>query len=77
VSAAKLVARRIGEGKLHDHFSARELYKKGWSGISSHQEAEKALRVLEETGYVHSYEAISEGRTTTRYQINPLLGRPV
>lgn len=72
VNAAKMVSRRIADGKLHDRFSARELYKKNWSGVTTHADAESALRVLEDAGWVSSYEAISEGRTTIRYQINPL-----
>ncbi|WP_342616575.1 YfjI family protein [Rhodoferax sp. GW822-FHT02A01] len=72
VSAAKMVSRRIASGKLHDHFSARELYKKGWAGITSHADAENALRILEDAGWVVSYDAITDGRPTIRYQINPL-----
>jgi hypothetical protein len=75
VTAAKLVTRRIAGGKLHDRFSARELYKKGWSGLTTYTEAENALRILEDAGWVSSYDAISEGRPTIRYLINPLARR--
>jgi len=75
VTAAKMVTRRIADGKLHDRFSARELYKKGWSGLTTFTEAENTLRILEDAGWVSSYEAISEGRPTIRYLINPLARR--
>jgi hypothetical protein len=68
-----MVGRRIAEGKLADGFTARDVYKKGWSGISSHSEAEGALRILEDFDWVRGYEAFDQpGRPTVRYQINPL-----
>jgi hypothetical protein len=72
VNAAKMVARRIAEGKLTDHFTARDVYKKGWTGISTNAEAENALGILEDFGWVNGYDTYEQpGRPTVRYQINP------
>lgn len=73
VNAAKMLSRRIAEGKLVDGFTARDVYKKDWTGISSHSQAENALAILEDTGWVRRYEMFEHlGRPTVRYQINPL-----
>lgn len=73
VNAAKLIARRLAEGKLSDGFTARDVYKKGWTGVQTHSQAENALGILEDFGYVRSYEVPEmPGRPTTRYLINPL-----
>lgn len=78
VNAAKMVGRRISEGKLLNGFTARDVYKKGWTGISTHSEAESALCILEEFDWIRGYEAFDQpGRPTVRYQINPLAGKSV
>ena len=74
INAAKTLSRRIAEGKLLDGFKVRDVYKKGWSGLTTGAEAENALNVLEEFGYVRGQENTDEvGRPTVRYQINPKL----
>ncbi len=74
VNTAKTLARHIGKGKLQDHFSIRDVHRKGWTGLKTATEAEAALAVLEEHGFVRSYEAIeTTGRPTVRYQISPKL----
>lgn len=74
VNTAKALVRHIGNGKLQDHFTVRDVHRKGWTGLKTAAEAEAALAVLEEHGYVRSYEAIeTTGRPTIRYQINPKL----
>ncbi|WBY02760.1 YfjI family protein [Ramlibacter tataouinensis] len=72
VTTARSISRRIRQGKLSDWFTARDVYKKGWGDVRSTAEAEVALAVLEEFGWVRSFD-ISEqpGRPTTRYLINP------
>lgn len=72
MDAAALLARRIAAGKLADHFTTRDVWKKGWSGLSTPQQAETALGILEEFGHVVGIETEGEtGRPTTRYTINP------
>ena len=72
VNTAKALARHIAKGKLPDHFSVRDVHRKGWGGLKTAAEAETALAVLEDHGHVRSYEASEgTGRPTIRYQINP------
>lgn len=72
VNTAKMLARRISEGKLPNGFTARDVYKKGWSGIKTTSDAEAALSILEENYWVQGFEAVTEiGRPTMRFNINP------
>lgn len=76
INTAKTLGRRIAEGKLEDHFTARDVWKKGWAGIKSTADAEAALSILEDYGWLQSYEVADQpGRPTTRYVVNPLTGR--
>lgn len=78
VGTAAMLARRIGEGKLANGFSARDVFRKGWRGIKSSLEAEGALSILEENGWIVGVEQFDPkgGRPTTRYYINPKARRP-
>ncbi|GAO22268.1 hypothetical protein ALISP_2088 [Alicycliphilus sp. B1] len=72
ISTAKMLARRIADGKLSDGFTARDVARKGWAGIKTTADAETALAILEEHGWIVGMEDANEGgRPTTRYHINP------
>jgi len=72
VTTARMVSRRLAEGKLADGFTVRELVRKQWSGVTTAIQAEAALGILEENGYVKSLDGINPtGRPTVRYYINP------
>ena len=72
MDVAALLARRIAAGKLADQFTARDVVRKGWSGLSNTAQADTALGILEEFGHVVGIEIEGEtGRPTTRYTINP------
>jgi len=76
VSAAQTLSNRLKAGKLDDGFTARDVYVKGWTALGSAREAEAALATLEEFGYVRAVDdSDREGRPTTRYRINPGIGR--
>jgi len=71
-SAAKMVARRIADGKLSHGFTARDVARKGWAGIKTTADAETALSILEEHGWIVGIDDLGEGgRPTVRYTINP------
>lgn len=71
-STAKMVGRRIAEAKLEDGFTVRDLVRKQWSGCTTTLQAESALAVLEEHGWITGVETEPPtGRPTTRYLINP------
>lgn len=79
VTNAKLIGRRLVDGKLPDDgFTARDVWKKGWTGISSSGRAELALSILEEHSWVVSSEIDDQaGRPTRRYYTNPRIRRMV
>jgi hypothetical protein len=72
VTTARMLSRRLTEGKLDDGFTVRDLVRKQWSGITTALQAEAALAILEENGHVQSQDGINTmGRPTVRYYINP------
>ena len=77
VTAAKLLGRRIADGKLAGGFTARDVKRKQWSGLVTTSDVETALAILEENHWVIGieYEGENGGRPTTRYQINPQILR--
>ena len=72
VGSAQTLAKRIVDGKLTDHFTARDVHRKNWSRLRSMREVEAALALLEEFGHIRGFEQNDGlGRPTTRYAINP------
>jgi hypothetical protein len=75
VTTASMVGRRLIEGKLEDGFTARDVWKKGWAGIVNSSQAESALAILEQHGWLVGADVEDQpGRPTTRYYINPRIG---
>ncbi|AVP57103.1 YfjI family protein [Pulveribacter suum] len=73
INTAKMLSRRLSEGKLAQGFTARDVWKKGWSGIKSTADAEAALAILEEAGWIVGLDDTPPegGRPTMRYYVNP------
>lgn len=70
--AARMLGRRIQEGKLANGFTVRDVTRKGWGAFKTTADVEGALDILEDHHWVVSYEDAPEtGRPTTRYAINP------
>ena len=62
--------------KLHEGFTARDVVRKGWTGLKTTLQAESALAVLEEHGWVVGADTTENiGRPTTKYYINPHIHR--
>lgn len=71
-TTAKMLSRRIADGKLEGGFTARDVVRKNWAGIKTTADAETALAILEEHAWIVGIEDANEGgRPTTRYHINP------
>lgn len=71
-STAKMLAKRLAQGKLANGFTARDVMRKGWTGIKTSADAEAALAILEDHSWLISLDDQPEsGRTTTRYTLNP------
>jgi Protein of unknown function (DUF3987) len=52
LQAARTIAERIKKGDVASGDSVRELYRKGWSGFSSHRRVMAALLVLQEANWL-------------------------
>ena len=76
VTTARTLGRRLAEGKLDSGFTVRDVVRKAWTGMSTTMHAESALCILEENGWVLSYETDNAtGRPTTKYSVNPHIAR--
>ena len=73
IVAANLLAKKIKPGRLPNPFTARDVYNNGWSGLSSPEDVEKAVEILEEAFWVKSEKINTGGRPKFQYRINPKL----
>lgn len=72
VTAARTLCRKIADGKVIDLFTARDVARKCWSGLTAGQTVDHALNLLEEFGWIAAIDVQDgTGRPTTRYAINP------
>jgi hypothetical protein len=74
VTAAAALAERILAGDVRDGFSLRDVYNRGWSRLSTSQEATMAANMLEDLGWLRTVEEHTKGRNKKSYLINPLIG---
>ena len=79
---ARRLAERIRGGEVSGPMTAREVARKGWSGLDKHEDVSVALGLLEEKGWVYEIEvARSVGRATddglSRQPSSPGGGREV
>ena len=52
LAAARSLAERIEDGEIVSGMTVREIYRKGWKGLSSFECADQALRVLEDAHWL-------------------------
>lgn len=74
-TAARSLSRRLAAGKLPDGFTARDMQRKGWTGLDTTPLVDQALSVLEDHGHIagQDYQHPAGGPQTIRYSINPAL----
>lgn len=73
-SAALALSKRLANGwrRKEGFFALRDLYRNGWTGLTSPDEARAAIRILEDYGWVRKEAcASSTGRPSELYAINP------
>lgn len=75
LAAARLLAPHLLRRKLKEGFTVRELYRKGWAGLTGQAIARKAVEYLEDLGWIRGKESRGEGRPTVTYEINPKIWR--
>ena len=74
-ASARELAKRLQRGELAERFTLREVYRRGWAGLSSKEDAEAATEILADAGWIRPV-AEDSGRTGGRpasptFQINP------
>ena len=67
---ARALAKRILKGDLQSGFTARSVYLKGWNGLNR-QSVQYALEQLTELGWLMESAALTGGRPSFQYLINP------
>lgn len=74
--AEESLVKHIKAQNLKDGFTAREVERKCWDGLSRREYVEDALVILEEKGWVRSLapeKNAKGGRPTSKWEINPAL----
>jgi hypothetical protein len=73
MDAARALAKRIKAGDVGASFGLRDIYNRGWSGLSTRDEVAAAVGVLVDYDWLRSFEETTPGRTRTVYRVNPAL----
>jgi putative DNA primase/helicase len=71
LSKAHELLKHIQRGAINRYFVARDVYLKGWRGLSDPDDTKAACRVLEEHGYIRGEKVKTGGRPTVQYDIHP------
>jgi hypothetical protein len=71
VDAARLLVAKIKTGKVDERFALRDIYRQGWSGLSTLESVTAAVRVLEDFGWLRTEQEQTPGRPRAIYIVNP------
>ncbi len=73
--AAALLAAKLTHGRLPSPFTARDVYRNEWTGLTEPRVVQGALEGLAELGWVRAEQVRGRdgGRPTVRFRINPQL----
>ena len=73
--AAELLATKITRHRLTSPFTAREVYRNEWTGLTEPRVVQGALETLAEWGWIRpeTIRAHDGGRPSVRFHINPRL----
>jgi hypothetical protein len=69
-TAVRLLAERLLDGQLANGFTCRTLVLKGWSGLSTKEQAQAAIDALVEFGWLVETEIRSGGRPSLKYALH-------
>ncbi len=75
MDAARALSVRIKAGDIGARFALRDVYRHGWSGLSTRDEAAAAVAVLIEYDWLRGQTEQTSGRTRTVYEVNPVLAK--
>lgn len=71
MDAARALAKRIKGGDVAVRFGLREVYNRGWSGLSTRDATSAAVQVLIDHHWLQATEEPTAGRSRTVYWVNP------
>ncbi len=73
--AAALLAAQLAHGRLPSPFTARDVYRNEWTGLTEPRVVQGALEGLAELGWLRpeGVRARDGGRPTVRFRLNPRL----
>jgi len=69
-TSAQLILKKIKENKLENKFTARDIHRSGWSGLSSTGIIKDALLLLEDCNYIQGIKKESPTKSSIQYFIN-------
>lgn len=69
VTTAKAILRKIKKGSLQNQFTAREVYRPGWEGLTDRELVDSGLALLVTHGYLSEAETGGMGRPTMVYSV--------
>jgi hypothetical protein len=69
-AAVRLLAERLLDGQLANGFTCRTLTLKGWSGLSTKEQAQTAIDALVEFGWLVETEIRAGGRPSLKYALH-------
>lgn len=75
VDAAHSLDSRIKHGDLGEAFTARDVYRNGWSGLTSPDPVTAGCELLVRLGRLRAVEVETGGRPSVRYVVNPKVKR--
>lgn len=71
IVTARRLAQKILKGSLKDGFSIKDVYRPGWSGLASAEEAREGVEFLIDLNWLHVEEQRTGGRTKYVHWVNP------
>ena len=71
--AAEVLGIKIQQGDIVDGQSVRDIYRHGWTGLSTMAQVGAAIDVLEKAGWVRVVSVETGGRPTERLRVRPEL----
>lgn len=66
--AAQTLSKRIRKGDLGSQFGLRDVYRKGWAGLTDKSDTESAIEILMEHGWLREMPTAPGER---RFAVNP------
>ncbi|MGE3109816.1 MAG: YfjI family protein [Phycisphaerales bacterium] len=71
LAAAKSLAGKLVAGEIKDGFALRDIYRKGWTGLASEEDARGAVEYLIDFRWLAEARRETAGRTASVYFVNP------